>query len=64
MTEIPFKISAQRVGTQRAYRRFIERYGVEEGRRIFLQRAEEHGEGNTLRQKCNSIYKVGGRFSK
>jgi hypothetical protein len=64
MTEIPFKISAQRKGTQKAYRNFIERYGVEEGRRIFLARAEEHGEGNTLRQKVNSIYKYGGSFSR
>ena len=59
---LPFKISAQRKGTQRAYRNFIARYGIEEGSRIFLQRAQEHGEGKTLREKCNSIYKYGGKF--
>jgi len=61
--KLPFKISAQRKGTQLAHRRFVRRYGEEEGNRIFLARAEEHGEGTTLRQKCNSIYKKGGQFS-
>jgi len=60
---LPFKISAQTKGAQKAYRRITRRYGLEEGRRIFLERAEEHGEGNTTRQKVNSIYKKGGRFS-
>lgn len=59
---LPFKISAQRKGTQKAHREFVKRYG-EDADRIFLQRAEEHGTGKTLRQKCNSIYKVGGKFS-
>jgi hypothetical protein len=60
---LPFKISAQRKGTQKAHRKFVERYGEDEGNRIFLQRAEEHGEGKTLRQKVNSIYKHGGKFN-
>lgn len=60
---LPFKLSAQRKGTQKAYGNFVARYGYTEGTRIFLQRAEEHGEGSTLRQKCNSIYKKGGSFN-
>jgi len=63
MTELPFKISAQTKGAQKAYRRIVRRYGRDDGRRIFLDRAEEHGEGKTLRQKVNSIYKYGGKFS-
>lgn len=60
---LPFKISAQRKGTQRAHRNFVKQYG-DDADRIFLARAEEHGVGKTLRQKCNSIYKVGGKFGK
>lgn len=59
---LPFKISAQTKGAQKAYRRIVRRYGVEDGRRIFLERAEEHGVGNTVRQRVNSIYKKGGQF--
>lgn len=60
---LPFKISAQPAGTQKAYRRFVASYGKKEGERIFLARAEEHGQGNTVRQKANSIYKKGGHLS-
>jgi hypothetical protein len=59
---LPFKISAQRKGTQKAYREFVKFYGKEEGERIFLQKAEERGEGSTIRQKCNSIYKTGAKL--
>lgn len=59
---LPFKISAQSVGAQKAYWRFVSRYGRKEGERIFLARAEEHGTGSTIRQKVNSVYKKGGEF--
>lgn len=59
---LPFKLSAQSVGVQKAHARFVQRYGREEGERIFLARAEEHGAGRTIRQKVNSIYKRGGEF--
>lgn len=60
---LPFKITAQPAGTQKAHKRFVQRYGRKEGERIFLARAEEHGEGRTIRQKANSIYKKGGEFA-
>ena len=63
MPELPFKITAQTRGAQKAYRRIVNRYGLDEGRRIFLDRAEEHGEGSTLRKRVNSIYKKGGKFA-
>jgi hypothetical protein len=59
---LPFKISAQAVGVQKAHKRFVERYGRKEGERIFLARAKEHGAGRTIRQKVNSIYRRGGEF--
>lgn len=63
MTELPFKITAQSVGAQKAYARITDRYGKTEGTRIFLERAREHGTGSTDRQKVNSIYKKGGSFA-
>lgn len=63
MTRLPFKIGAQTVGAQRAYRRFVRFYGdVDEARRIFLAKAEEEGIGRTIRQKVNSIYKTGAKI--
>jgi hypothetical protein len=59
---LPFKISAQTKGTQKAYGRFIKQYGKSEGERIFLLKAEEQGTGKTLRQKANSIYKTGAKL--
>lgn len=56
---LPFDISKQTVGAQHAYKRFVKQYGKSEGTRIFLAKAEEQGEGRTLRQKVNSIYKKG-----
>lgn len=64
MTKLPFKITAQTIGAQKAYRRFVRRYGLEEGRRIYLQKADEQGEGSTLRQKVNDIYKTGAKIRK
>jgi len=62
MRSLPFKISAQSRGAQKAYRKFVNRYGTHDGPRIYLDRAEEHGVGNTIRQKVNSIYKKGGKL--
>ncbi len=59
---LPFKITAQSKGTQKAFKNFIGEYGYKEGTRIFLQKAEEQGQGNTLRQKANSIYTKGGHL--
>ena len=61
-TALPFKITAQPVGTQKAYGNFVKEYGKKEGTRIFLAKAEEQGSGNTIRQKCNSIYRKGGHL--
>jgi hypothetical protein len=59
---LPFNIKNQTKGAQKAYNNFIGHYGMTEGTRIYLQRAQEHGQGNTIRQKVNSIYKKGGHF--
>lgn len=59
---LPFKITAQSRGAQKAYRNFIKQYGKAEGERIFLAKADEQGVGSTLRQKVNSVYKRGGKL--
>ena len=59
---LPFKISAQAKGTQKAFTNFISEYGYQEGTRIFIAKAEEQGTGSTIRQKANSIYKRGGKL--
>lgn len=58
-TALPFKISAQPAGTRKAFSEFQKTYGKKEGERIFMAYAEEHGTGNTLRQKCNSVFRKG-----
>lgn len=63
MSKLPFKIEAQTKGAQKAYKKIVKQYGTQNGPDIFLKRAEEHGEGNTVREKVNSIYKKGGKFS-
>lgn len=60
--KLPFKIEAQTVGAQRAYRRMVHHYGQSEGTRIFLAKAEEKGTGATLREKVNSVYKTGAKL--
>jgi hypothetical protein len=60
---LPFKITAQTKGAQKAYKEFVKEYGKAEGERIFLAKADERGKGSTLRQKVNSIYKKGGRLA-
>jgi hypothetical protein len=59
---LPFNISKQTKGAQKAFRRITNRYGTDKGPQVFLDRAEEHGEGKTIRQKVNSVYKKGGGF--
>jgi hypothetical protein len=61
MTHLGFKLSAQTKGLQRAWENFRTQYGTEEGKRIFLKKADEQGVGNTTRQRANSIYKYGGK---
>ena len=59
---LPFKISRQTKGAQKAYRAFVRQYGLADGRRIFLAKADEQGVGNTIRQKVNSVYKTGAKL--
>ena len=51
-------------GAQKALVHFREDYGPREGERIYLQKAEEQGTGNTLRQKVNSTYKTGAKLGR
>lgn len=60
---LPFKLSAQSAGAQKAYAAFVRQYGKAEGERIFLAKAEERGRGRTLREKVNSVYKTGARLT-
>jgi hypothetical protein len=59
---LPFLLSAQSKGAQKAHLNFIREYGYNEGNRIFLQKAEERGQGSTIRQKVNSVYKKGAKL--
>jgi hypothetical protein len=56
---LPFKLTAQSAGVQKAYSAMVNQYGLTEGRRIFLAQASEKGTGRTLRQKADSIYTTG-----
>jgi hypothetical protein len=47
------------VGAKKALGNFIDDYG-NRGVEVFKAKAVDHGTGNTLRQKVNSIYKKGG----
>lgn len=51
-------------GAQKALGNFRNEYGAVEGVRIYLEKALMHGEGNTVRQKVNSVYKKGGHVAK
>lgn len=42
----------------------ISEYGLARGRTIFLAKAQERGVGNTLRQKCDSVYTKGRKIPK
>lgn len=58
----PFKISNLSKGAQKARTRMIDQYGKEDGERIWREKAEEQGEGSTLRQKLNSVYHKGAKL--
>lgn len=49
-------------GAQKALGNFITEYGSQEGQRIYLAKADERGQGNTLRQKVNDTYKKGAKL--
>jgi hypothetical protein len=59
---LPFKLSAQTKGAQKAYREFEKTYGQHRGQEIYLAYAEDHGTGNTIRQKVNSVFKEGAKI--
>lgn len=59
---LPFDISKQSAGAQKAYSEMVKFYGKEKGTDVFLLKAEEQGTGNTLRQKVNSIYHKGAKI--
>jgi hypothetical protein len=56
---LPFKLSAQSAGVQKAYLNFIKQYGNVRGPQIFTAYANDHGVGNTLRQRCASVFTTG-----
>lgn len=62
MRSLPFKIQNQTKGAQKAFRNFVNFYGTHDGPEIFLKKAEEQGQGSTIRQKVNSIYKKGAKL--
>ena len=59
---LPFDITMQSKGAQKAYVNFTKEYGKKEGTRIFLAKAAEQGKGNTIRQKVNSVYHKGAKL--
>ena len=60
---LPFKLSAQPKSVQKAYGNFVKQYGKREGERIFLAKADEQGQGRTVRQRVLSVYKKGSKLS-
>jgi hypothetical protein len=46
-------------GARKALRNMRTEYGASEGNRIFLAKADEQGNGKTLRAKVNSTYRKG-----
>jgi hypothetical protein len=58
----PFKITNLTKGAQKARKRMISQYGAEEGDRIWREKAEEQGDGKTLREKINSTYHKGAKL--
>jgi hypothetical protein len=59
---LPFLLGAQSAGVQKAYAAFVQQYGLVQGRRIFLAKANERGTGNTVRQRVDSVYTTGRRL--
>jgi len=50
-------------GAKKAHRKFRKRYGDNEGRRIFFEKAREEGVGKSLRQVVNSVFAKGAKPS-
>jgi hypothetical protein len=61
--KLPFDITKQSKGAQKAYKHFVEFYGPVKGTDIFLLKAEEQGKGNTIRQKVNNVYHKGAKLN-
>lgn len=61
---LPFKITAQSVGAQKAYRAMVRQYGLEKGRQVFIAKAVENGRGKTITAKVNSTYMTGAKLPK
>lgn len=59
---LPFDISKQSAGAQKAYSEFVKFYGKKKGTDVFLLKAEEQGKGNTIRQKVNNVYHKGAKL--
>ncbi len=59
---LPFKLTAQPLGVQKAYRQMTKEYGATKGRQVFLAKAQEKGTGNTIRQKVVSVYHTGAKL--
>jgi hypothetical protein len=64
VTNYSFKIRNLTKGAQKARRRMLNYYGFYEGDRIWREKAEEKGEGKTLREKINFTYKTGAKLKK
>ncbi len=60
--ELPFDITRMSDGAQKAYTNMVKFYGKQKGTQVFLEKAEEQGKGNTIRQKVNSIYRKGAKI--
>lgn len=50
------------VGAKKALTNMRKEYGASEGNRIFLAKADEQGEGKTMRAKVNSTYRKGAKL--
>lgn len=61
MKELPRSYSK---GAKKAYTAFQKGYGVAEGTRIFVAKANEQGVGKTLRARVNSVFATGAKPSK
>lgn len=60
MRELPKSYSK---GAKKAFAAFQTEYGVQEGTRIFVKKANEQGVGSTLRARVNSVFATGAKPS-
>jgi hypothetical protein len=49
-------------GAKKAWAKMEAQYGPEQGRRIFVQKALERGEGASVRELADSVYKTGAKL--